>query len=258
MALWVRRSILKQGVVAISCGMLACGPMAVAQRPGHNGGVPVHVAAPPIYHAPISSPPIPHMPAYHAPMLSSPSFAQRWPISSSAAALNVTGFRFPRRPIRPFPPVFVVFVSPILFEGPFWGSNWCAFATCDFFWPWTVGYTNVYSPGPVSYLEPTVEAPVYVYGDEGRELPQLFLRDGTVLNVNDYWVVDGELHFTLVEAEGAKPMEHEVPFDSLDLQKTIDVNTRRGFRFMLRNEPVEQYWRDHPEGPPGVMTPPHE
>jgi hypothetical protein len=30
------------------------------------------------------------------------------------------------------------------------------------------------------------------------------------------------------------------------LQKTIDVNTARGFRFVLRNEPLEQYLKDNP------------
>jgi hypothetical protein len=99
---------------------------------------------------------------------------------------------------------------------------------------------------------------VYVYGEEREDLPQLFLKDGTVLNVTDYWLVDDQLHFTMIEEEGGKPAEHMIPFDALDLQKTVDVDTGRGFRFMLRNEPLEQYVRDHPEGPPPVVTPPHE
>ena len=52
-----------------------------------------------------------------------------------------------------------------------------------------------------------------------------------------------------------KPEEQVIPFDELDLQKTVDVNTNRGFRFMLRNEPFEQYVRDHPEGPPATLKP---
>src|SRR4051812_32551939 len=80
--------------------------------------------------------------------------------------------------------------------------------------------------------------------------PTLFLNDGSILYVSDYWLVDSQLHFMMMEQEGVKPTEQVIPFDELDLQKTIDVNTQRGFRFILRNAPFEQYVRDHPEGPP--------
>jgi len=105
-------------------------------------------------------------------------------------------------------------------------------------------------------MAPQYEAPVY--GEVSAELPQLYLKDGSILSVTDYWVVDDRLHFKIIEAEGAKPVEHDIPFDQLDLQKTIDVNTRRGFKFMLRNEPFEQYVRDHPDAPPADATPPHD
>jgi hypothetical protein len=45
-------------------------------------------------------------------------------------------------------------------------------------------------------------------------------------------------------------VEHVRDFDALDLQTTIDVNTERGFRFTLRNEPLEQYLRNHPDASP--------
>lgn len=114
---------------------------------------------------------------------------------------------------------------------------------------------SVSSPGPTTYVSQVYETPIYVYGAKGRDLPQLFLKDGTILNVTDYWVVDGQLHFTMIEDDETKPMEHAIPFDALDLQKTVDSNTRRGFNFMLRNEPFEQYVRDHPEDPPVVASP---
>jgi hypothetical protein len=66
--------------------------------------------------------------------------------------------------------------------------------------------------------------------------------------VTDYWRVDNQLHFTTLDGGGA-PVEHTVEFSQLDLQQTIDVNTRRGFRFVLRDEPFEQYLRDHPPQP---------
>ena len=62
----------------------------------------------------------------------------------------------------------------------------------------------------------------------------------------------------MIEEEGTKTAEHVIPFDALDVQTTVKANTRSGFRFMLRNEPFEQYVRDHAEGPPPVVMPPHE
>jgi hypothetical protein len=74
--------------------------------------------------------------------------------------------------------------------------------------------------------------------------------------VTDYWVLDDQLHFKIMEATGQKPVEHSVPFEELDLQKTIDTNAARGFRFVLRNAPYEQYLRDHPEGAPPALSSP--
>jgi hypothetical protein len=153
----------------------------------------------------------------------------------------------------------ILVYSPIFALGaPFWGFNSCGLTACDLYWPWTYESTNIDSPGPISYAPEVYGGPVEAYGMERPDLPELYLKDGSILNVTDYWVVDNQLHFMMVEEEGAKPTEEVIPFDVLDLQKTIDANARRGFRFMLRNEPFEQYVRDHPEGPPPEITPPHE
>jgi hypothetical protein len=59
--------------------------------------------------------------------------------------------------------------------------------------------------------------------------------------------------------EGAtKPAEQVIPVDELDLQKTIDVNTRRGFRIVLRDEPCQQYLKDHPDLTPPDLAPPQK
>jgi hypothetical protein len=162
----------------------------------------------------------------------------------------------PIRPIRPIPPVIFVYSPRFYYGDPFWRLNSCWSANCELlFWPVTYGYTNISSPGPANYVLQAAETPVSVYGGEREDFPQLFLKDGTILNVTDYWVVDGDLHFTVIEAIGQKPVEHSIPFDELDLQRTIDANTARGFRFILRNEPYQQYLRDHPEGPPTALPP---
>ena len=76
---------------------------------------------------------------------------------------------------------------PFLLRRPFWGLNSCWWGTCDLFWPWTLGYTSL---GPTNYISQLYETPVYAYGEERPDVPQLFLKDGTVLNVTDYWLVD--------------------------------------------------------------------
>jgi hypothetical protein len=251
MAPLVRRSILKKFVIVVSCALPVCvlTPLASAQyATGHTTGGGVHISAPPVPHMSISPAPIIHAP------LSTPRIS----VASSAGQLGRAGFRPPLRPIRPFPPVLVVYESPFLLGGPLWGLNSCWWATCDLLGLWTLGYTTVSSPGPTNYISQVYEAPVYVYGEEGPDLPQLFLKDGTVLNVTDYWLVDDQLHFAMIEEVGTKPAEHVISFDALDLQTTVDANTRRGFRFILRNEPFEQYLHDHPEGWPPAAMPPHE
>jgi hypothetical protein len=245
----VQRSTGKNFLIAVCCVLCLCVPtLSLAQhamaRPA--GGV-VHSSAPPISHISISPGSV-----IRAPI----STARRSMASSERVSLGTARFR-PRRPIRPFPPVLVLYEFPALLGGPFWGWNSCWVASCDLFWPW-LGYTTVSSPGPINYVFQPYPTPGYIYGEEGPDLPQLFLKDGTVLNVTDYWLVDDQLHFTMIEEDGGEPVEHVIPFNALDLQRTVDVNTARGFRFMLRNEPFEQYVRDHPEGPPPVITPPHQ
>jgi len=251
----VRRSFLKEFSIGVSCAFVLFGiaPLAWGQHPaGHPGGTVVHVPPPPISHVPIYHAPI-APPMTHAPALYSPVAAPRIATVPSVGTLGIV-VRPPRRPIRPFP-VILIFSPPFAFGTPFWGFNSCGLTVCDLWWPWTYESTNIYSPGPISYVPQVSDSPPEAYGAERPDLPELDLKDGSILNVTDYWVVDNQLHFMIVEEEGAKPTEEVIPFDALDLQKTVDVNTRRGFRFMVRNEPFEQYIRDHPEGPPPAITP---
>jgi hypothetical protein len=256
----VRRSILKKFLIVVSCTLAICvsTPLVLAQHPAvRPAGGAVHTYAPPISHVPISSAPMIHTPMIHAPTIYAPS-SPRISVAPFAGRLGTAGFLPPRRPIHRFPPVLIIYESPFLLGGPFWGLNSCWWATCDLFWSWPLDYTTVPSPGPTNYISQIYETTVNVYGEERSDIPQLFLKDGTILNVTDYWLVDGQLHFTMIEENGTKPAEQVIPFDALDLQATVDANTRRGFHFMLRNEPFEQYLRDHPEDPPSIVTPPRK
>jgi hypothetical protein len=66
--------------------------------------------------------------------------------------------------------------------------------------------------------------------------------------VTDYWLVDGKLHFTTASVYTGKQTETIIDIGELDLQRSVDVNTERGFRFVLRPAPIEEYLRN--EGAP--------
>ena len=267
MALSVRRSILVQFSMVFGCVWLCVwflAAQALAQHPGARVGGAAPVPAPPVYHpplyhAPIYQPPVYQAPVYQAPIYRAPSYGTIG--APHIAAPPISGFSTipvrPPGPIRPFPPRYRFIVLPI-FSNPFLPFNYCWWATCGQFWTSPVIYygptTSPWIP-PNYVVAPASEPPADVYGMERPDVPQLFLTDGTMVNVRDYWVVDGQLHFMMIEQEGVKPVEQVIAFEELDLQKTIDVNTQRGFRFLLRNEPFEQYVRDHPEGPPPALSP---
>jgi hypothetical protein len=165
----------------------------------------------------------------------------------------------PPRPVHPVPPVFPFYPYPIFWGGPYYGFGWgWGCPTCDLFWNWGLAYNTVpfYAYGP-SYDAPppaTYDYPQYTYnyGEEDWDLPQLYLKDGSVLNVTDYWLIDDQLHYTILEQ--GKSVEDVIPFEQLDLQTTVNVASQRGFRVVPRDEPVEQYLQHHPDAtPPPVL-----
>jgi hypothetical protein len=117
-----------------------------------------------------------------------------------------------------------------------------------FFFPAPVLFPFVYQ-GPYSTASsfgqfvPTT--PEYLYlGNDSPARPQLKFKDGTTYTVSDYWRVDDQLHFITVEEGGTKSVPHTVPFDSLDVQRTKDAAAAQGFRFVIRDEPIQQ-WLEH-------------
>ncbi len=265
---FLRGSILRK-IMLVAFGVLACAwlqtPVALAQHGGggghggggHFGGGGAHVSAP---HG--------SAPAGHGPASGFRGSAAALP----GARFNAGSFRFRPHPIhpRPFPPrPFPIFGFPVFFDGPFffggafnsfwwppcgpfWGPG-CSFSPfygyggygygCDFGNDWnTYGSGGLGAQGTApGYDNP----PPFLYGQGARDLVELFLKDGTVFDVRDYWLVDGQIHFTTLDDRGTKLVEQVRDFDDLNLQTTIDVNTERGFRFTLRNEPLEQYLRNH-------------
>jgi len=234
-------SFLKKMVMTGACvGVCACcQPAALAQRVGGHVGGGVHMSAPPrpmvrpILRAPVARP----MTAAGVPRLGRP-----------------IGFRHPFFFGPPFfGPPFYGYGANLAFESAFW-------LTCGPFWGWEAGCGGVpafenYPSYPNYVMAPQVETRVYVYGAGRADLVKIFLKNETVFNVSDYWFVNGQMHFATAE-EGEKPTEQVLDMNEVDWQRTIDVNTRRGFRIVMRNEPWEQYLRDYPnETPPPVQPP---
>jgi hypothetical protein len=171
-------------------------------------------------------------------------------------------FRFRQRSVNIFRRR-AFFGAPFFSFGAGWGFNSFWWPTCGPFWGWGFDCYALpfYGYGFENYVTvppPTYEYAPYPFAAEERELVWLYLKDGTVYRGSDYWFVNGRIHFNMVEEGGAKSVEQVIDFDELDLQRTIDVNTRRGFRVVMRNEPWEQYLRDHPDLTPPDLQPPKE
>src|SRR5205814_10377721 len=81
-------------------------------------------------------------------------------------------------------------------------------------------------------------------GSASQTRPQLVFKDGTSYTVTDYWRVDDQLHFITLEEGGTKSVPHSVPFDTLDVQRTKEAAAAQGFRFVIRDKPLQQ-WLEH-------------
>jgi hypothetical protein len=155
-------------------------------------------------------------------------------------------YRGPRRawplPGRGFPVYYPIFY-PIGFFGGYPGYGF-GFEACDPFWGWNFGcagfgYSNYFGDGfapTLSYDGPSEPdyVPVPSDGNTNGEQDEavLYLKDGTVYLISDYWLADNRIHY--VTSDGA---EHTIDLDEVDLQKSVDVNAKRGVTFTLRPAP---------------------
>lgn len=60
------------------------------------------------------------------------------------------------------------------------------------------------------------------------QLLLLYLSDGSVYGLTEYWVADGKLHY--VTTYGG---ENAIDMSLVDVQHTVDVNAKRGVKFVL-------------------------
>jgi len=82
------------------------------------------------------------------------------------------------------------------------------------------GYSFEYPPPGAATNAPAIEP--------DHEILLLYLKDGSVYALTNYWVADGKLHY--VTSYGG---ENAIPLDQVDIQHTVDVNGKRGVPFVL-------------------------
>jgi len=73
----------------------------------------------------------------------------------------------------------------------------------------------------------------------------IYLKSGRVLSVRDYWMVDGELHYLLMN--GA---QNSIDLQQVDLPRTNTENAKSGVRFIFKSEPSAPAEPDAEPGTP--------
>jgi hypothetical protein len=131
--------------------------------------------------------------------------------------------------------------------GPYWGWGF----GCNALPYYDYGYSyNGYSgPPPPNGLQAEPAMPSQENGPFSYEYPPpdtspdnvsaekfetvLYLKDGTVYAVINYWLADGKLVYQTNYGG-----ENSIDLDQIEMQKTVDVNASRGVNFTLRPKPL--------------------
>jgi hypothetical protein len=130
------------------------------------------------------------------------------------------------------------FVEPFFFSnGLFWGGV----GGCDF-WDWNCGFRlDDSDPGFGNWMNLTpAPGPTNPEGSSVSPfVTVLYLRNGDSVGVTEYWVENEE--FDYLTTYGG---ENAIPFDQIDLERTVNENARRGIPFTLHPQPPPSPSRD--------------
>ena len=120
-----------------------------------------------------------------------------------------------------------------------------------FFDPYRYSVMDFVCPIPTYQPSFVPFAPTYFFlGNESASRPRLVFKDHTTYTVEDYWRVGDELHFITSEEGGSKSVPRTAPFAGLDVQATTDALTAQGFKFRVRDEPIDQWLQHHAQDLP--------
>jgi hypothetical protein len=78
----------------------------------------------------------------------------------------------------------------------------------------------------------------------------IYMKNGSVLTVRDYWMIDGELHYILMSG-----VQRAVDLEQVDLPRTNTENAKSGVKFIFKSEPSVPPPAE-PYAPPGSPNAP--
>jgi len=84
-----------------------------------------------------------------------------------------------------------------------------------------------------NWVTPNGPSPSVAPSSSNLAVPVLiFMKNGSVLTVRDYWMIDGELHYLLMSG-----VQRTVNLDLVDLPRTNTENAKSGVKFIFKSEP---------------------
>jgi hypothetical protein len=95
-------------------------------------------------------------------------------------------------------------------------------------------YNQDYQNNPDgNWVTPNGPSPSYEQNSGGLTVPVLiYMKNGAMYSVRDYWMVDGELHYILIDG-----VQSSVDLDLVDLPRTNTENAKSGVQFIFKSEP---------------------
>ena len=102
-----------------------------------------------------------------------------------------------------------------------------------------------------NWVTPNGPSPSLAPNSSNLTVPVLiYEKNGSVLTVRDYWMIDGELHYILMSG-----IQRTVDLEQVDLPRTNTENARSGVKFIFKSEPSITS-PAQPEGEPGSPNAP--
>ncbi len=103
-----------------------------------------------------------------------------------------------------------------------------------------------------NWATPNGPSPAIAPNSSNLAVPVLiYMKNGSVLTVRDYWMIDGELHYLLMSG-----VQRTVNLDLVDLPRTNTENAKSGVKFIFKSEPsVTTPEPDGSGAPPGASEP---
>jgi hypothetical protein len=84
-----------------------------------------------------------------------------------------------------------------------------------------------------NWVTPNGPSPSLAPNSSSLTVPVLiYMKNGSVLTVRDYWMIDGELHYILISG-----VQRTTDLEQVDLPRTNTENAKSGVKFIFKSEP---------------------